>query len=120
MLREIALRVREVAGDVNGVALMIERQCALWKSDPHMERYLRPATLFGDKFHEYFGQRGLAVLVSGEKTPPIGAVNGRLWQVDKLLKEIGDEPQPDRLFQYLELKQEREELMEKQKKASAQ
>ena len=32
---------------------VIDKQCVLWLNDPVMRQYLRPSTLFGDKFSEY-------------------------------------------------------------------
>ena len=32
---------------------VIDKQCAVWLNDPVMRQYLRPSTLFGDKFSEY-------------------------------------------------------------------
>jgi uncharacterized phage protein (TIGR02220 family) len=57
VLGEVAARLEEVHGDVSGVRQMIERQVALWSADPAMRQYLRPSTLFGRKFHDYYGQR---------------------------------------------------------------
>lgn len=33
--------------------LVIESRCAEWNEDAHMRQYLRPATLFGNKFESY-------------------------------------------------------------------
>lgn len=33
--------------------LVIESRCAEWSEDAHMRQYLRPATLFGNKFESY-------------------------------------------------------------------
>ena len=38
------------ADDIKAV---IRHQCKLWKNDSKMSRYLRPATLFGNKFESY-------------------------------------------------------------------
>ena len=32
---------------------VIDKQCVLWLNDPVMRQYLRPSTLFGEKFSEY-------------------------------------------------------------------
>lgn len=57
MLDPIARSLSEVAGDVEGCKLMIQRQVKLWAGDRTTAQGLRPATLFGEKFHEYYGQR---------------------------------------------------------------
>ncbi len=64
-LHEIALRLYEVNQDVEGVKAMVERQVGLWAGDARMRNYLRPATLFGPKFAEYYGQRSLALAPAG-------------------------------------------------------
>ena len=35
------------------IRTVIDKQCVLWLNDPVMRQYLRPSTLFGDKFSEY-------------------------------------------------------------------
>lgn len=55
--RDIRTRLRAVRGDVAGVLKMIDRQCELWESRPNMVEYLRPSTLFGSHFHEYYDSR---------------------------------------------------------------
>jgi uncharacterized phage protein (TIGR02220 family) len=61
-LYTIAARLLEVHQDVGGVRKMIARQAQAWGQDPKMVAFLRPLTLFdAAKFHDYFGQRNLAV-----------------------------------------------------------
>lgn len=72
-IRMIMRRLEEVAGDIVGVKVMIDRQCALWKGDPKMEIYLRPETLFAGKFNSYYDDRHLPIprLVRvGHHAPP--------------------------------------------------
>ena len=60
-LRIISKRIESVGGDLVGVKVMIDRQCALWKGDPRMEMYLRPETLFNQKFNSYYDDRNLPI-----------------------------------------------------------
>lgn len=48
--------------DVTGIEKMLRRQAALWQSDPKSRQWLKPGTLFGPKFHDYYGQRDLPAL----------------------------------------------------------
>jgi len=68
MLFEIASRLAETGNELAGVEAMVDRQAALWKGDPKMAAFLRPATLFGEKFGDYYGQRELPL-------PKIGKLN---------------------------------------------
>ena len=36
---------------------VIEKKNAEWKDDKRMARFVRPSTLFGDKFDEYLNQK---------------------------------------------------------------
>ncbi len=49
---------------------VIDSQCKEWLSDPHMERYIRPETLFGTKFEGYLNAKG----ESDESEPPYSGV----------------------------------------------
>ena len=61
----ITARLKEEGVTLDGVLEMIEHRCFLWKDDPQMEQYLRPATLFGKKkFDGYYGS------VPREAPPP--------------------------------------------------
>lgn len=56
-LGPIHARMREEDVTLEGVTLMINRQCKLWKGTK-FEEYLRPSTLFGkEKFNEYYAAR---------------------------------------------------------------
>ncbi len=124
VLQEIALRLHEVGGDLEGVRTMVTRQCALWKSDPKMSRFLRPTTLFDSvKFHEYFGQRNIPVQASdaqpdGSVRVNAAAVNGRLMIITRRLAEIEDSPLPDQMSERRALKREQAVLTEQQRKAA--
>jgi uncharacterized phage protein (TIGR02220 family) len=60
-LKIIVPRLREVNGDVDGVRVMIDRQCAMWKGT-RMEEYLRPDTLFrASKFIEYYEAKDMPI-----------------------------------------------------------
>ncbi len=39
---------------------VIDTKCSQWIGDPKMERYLRPETLFGNKFEGYLNEKGKA------------------------------------------------------------
>jgi uncharacterized phage protein (TIGR02220 family) len=58
-LDPISERLFETSLDVEGCKRMIDRFVALWKGSPKMEPCLRPQTLFGEKFHGYYGQRDM-------------------------------------------------------------
>ena len=58
----------ETRGDVAGIEKMIRRQAALWKHDPKARHWLKPGTLFGANFHDYYGQRDLPVAGADRKT----------------------------------------------------
>lgn len=63
-LEPIAIRLEEVDLDTDGVNHMIDRQCALWKTDEKMSHYLRVSTLFNaTKFNEYYSAKDLPVTV---------------------------------------------------------
>jgi len=53
----ISARLREPGVDLDGIRLMITRQCKLWMGT-EMETFLRPETLFAKtKFDSYYGNR---------------------------------------------------------------
>lgn len=75
---EIAARLLEVRGDVEGVDQMLRRQVALWQADPKSRQWLTPSTLFGLKFHTYYGQRALPASAPGQnKTAARGISSDR-------------------------------------------
>lgn len=56
-LTVISARLEEPEVTIDGVKVMISRQCQLWKGT-NMEEYLRPLTLFGkEKFDSYYAGR---------------------------------------------------------------
>lgn len=60
-LSVISARLREPGVDLDGVRLMLARQCKRWKNTPQAE-YLRPETLFGKtKFDSYYAARDLPI-----------------------------------------------------------
>lgn len=62
----IASRLEEKDVDVEGVFMMVRRQCAKWKNDPKMSEYLRPETLFGKtKFEAYYANRNQPIEGAG-------------------------------------------------------
>ena len=60
-LDPINARMNETDVTLEGVKLMIERQCKLWKGGT-MEEFLRPSTLFGkEKFESYYAAKDLPI-----------------------------------------------------------
>lgn len=67
------------AADLKAV---IDHKAAEWKRDPKMYRYLRPSTLFGDKFPKY-----LAEARAGPKSPsPSGQTSMSTFDTDELFE----------------------------------
>jgi uncharacterized phage protein (TIGR02220 family) len=64
-------RLNEIGVNEEGIRAMIDRQVALWGSDPKMSEFLRPQTLFGKtKFQGYYDQRDLPVpQINGHRRP---------------------------------------------------
>jgi uncharacterized phage protein (TIGR02220 family) len=84
-LSAIAARLKSTDGDVEGVKLMVERQCRIWKGDPKTEEWLRPSTLFGpDKFETYYGKRNQAA--NGAQIATSKAVTPQEIYIDQNLK----------------------------------
>lgn len=54
--------------DFAGIEKMLRRQVRLWLGDAKARHWLKPGTLFGANFHDYYGQRDLAV--DSKKTGP--------------------------------------------------
>lgn len=71
-LDQVAARLQETGGDGAGVEQMLRRQVALWRDDPRARQWLKPGTLFGTNFHDYYGQRSVRV-TNGEERPRRGA-----------------------------------------------
>lgn len=72
-LDQIVSRLREVEYDVAGVEKMLRHRCACWRDDAKARAWLKPGTLFGANFHDYYGQRDMPVIASSstpQKTPP--------------------------------------------------
>lgn len=68
-LTVISARLREPEVTIDGVRVMIERQCKRWKDTPQSE-YLRPETLFGKtKFDGYYAAKDLPIN-NGSNRPP--------------------------------------------------
>ena len=56
-------RLLETNRDAAGIDKMLRRQVALWRTDPRMRHNLKPTTLFGSNFHDYYGQRDQPIAV---------------------------------------------------------
>jgi hypothetical protein len=67
-------RVLEVNRDFAGVEKMVRRQVALWKDDAKARHWLKPGTLFGPNFHDYYGQREMPVRGSVKNGRPRGEI----------------------------------------------
>lgn len=78
-LEQIVARLQETDGDFAGVDAMIRRQVTLWKDDPKCRHWLKPGTLFGANFHDYYGQRFLPAV----KPAPVGFGKNRAAQTDR-------------------------------------
>lgn len=64
----IRARLQEPDVTVAEMKKMIARQCAMWRGDEKMDRYLRPETLFNKtKFDSYYAARDLPVIPKGQK-----------------------------------------------------
>jgi uncharacterized phage protein (TIGR02220 family) len=65
-LKIAAERIREVGGDIEGVKVMISRQCKLWMGT-EFEKFLRPETLFRrSKFNSYYDDRNQPIITNGK------------------------------------------------------
>jgi uncharacterized phage protein (TIGR02220 family) len=67
-LQPISTRLNEEGVDIDGVKLMIDRQIARWNGTKFQE-YLRPLTLFGEKFDSYYATRKEPVTTNRGDTP---------------------------------------------------
>jgi len=89
-LTVISERLKEPGVDLEGVKLMIERQCKLWKNDAKMADYMRPSTLFRrSNFDGYYASR-MAGVANSKRTPT--KADGEFcpgWQ-DKDQKDMTD------------------------------
>lgn len=50
-------RVFDAGRTIDDVRAVVEKKNAEWKDDKRMARFVRPSTLFGDKFDEYLNQK---------------------------------------------------------------
>lgn len=92
-LTPIAARMEEVAWDIDGIKVMIDRQVARWKGTPQ-EEYLRPETLFGKtKFDSYWSARELPVVpVNGSDHASDDQAKSRaFWKAKAMLEEVESE-----------------------------
>ena len=121
-IQTIAARLHAVKGDVEGVRAMLTRQCALWRHNERMGRFLRPSTLFGEKFPDYYGQRNVPVSSATNPAAPVNmvAVNGRIQSINRRLVEIGESSSAHDMKERRELKREHATLLEQQRKATGQ
>lgn len=72
-LGKIGARLAEPEVTPDGIRMMIDRQVALWRGDPKMDRFLTVDTLFGpENFEKYWASRMIpAVSTPTPKTKPI-------------------------------------------------
>ncbi len=66
-LDSIVAALIETGRDVAGIKKMVRRQGALWARDAKARHWLKPGTLFGANFHDYYGQRDLPVAALDRK-----------------------------------------------------
>jgi len=92
-LDQITGRLLEAGRDVAGIERMLRRQVALWKNDPKARHWLKPGTLFGANFHDYYGQREQAVPgpngSHGERVTKTGRPRGEILQALELARQSG-------------------------------
>ena len=50
-------RVFDAGRTIDDVKTVIEKKNAAWRDNPRMAKFVRPSTLFGDKFDEYLNQK---------------------------------------------------------------
>lgn len=50
-------RIFDAGRTIDDVRSVIEKKYAEWKDDPKMAKFVRPSTLFGEKFDEYLNQK---------------------------------------------------------------
>lgn len=50
-------RIFDAGRTIDDVRTVVEKKSTEWGDDPRMARFVRPSTLFGDKFDEYLNQR---------------------------------------------------------------
>lgn len=122
-LSVIQARLNESGVEIDGVKVMIDRQCTRWKGTPQ-EEYLRPETLFGKtKFDSYYAAKDAPVHAPNGHSaglvlsPSVEAMKNQksLDRVEGRMKEIrGNFPlsQGDkRIQEFADLKIERARLM---------
>lgn len=74
-LTAISARLSEPGVDIDGVRLMIDRQCKRWLGT-NMAEYLRPTTLFGkEKFDGYYAARNAKIEVDIRDRPKVNPRN---------------------------------------------
>lgn len=62
-LEQVTRCYLETGRDRPGIEQMVRRQVALWSGETRTRQWLKPLTLFGEHFHEYYGQRALPARV---------------------------------------------------------
>lgn len=50
-------RIFESGRTIDDVRAVVEKKYAEWKDDPKMRKFVRPSTLFGERFDEYLNQK---------------------------------------------------------------
>lgn len=68
---------------VEDFKVVIDNKVRDWKGDPEMDKFLRPETLFSNKFESYFNEKEIAVSSSGIKFPD-------RWSTDFVQKHCQD------------------------------
>ena len=68
-LKVISEKLKETGEDYDGIMKMVRRQCEKWKNDAKMSDCLRPCTLFGDNFKNYYAAKDQPVPQPDGKPP---------------------------------------------------
>lgn len=82
---------------VDEIKLVIDKKCAEWLNNPAMQGYLRPETLFGNKFEGYLNAKQTSQnngTTTQYNTPARQPINPAAAEYLRLNKEFADMPWP--------------------------
>lgn len=92
----VKARLRE-GFTVDEIKLVIDKKCAEWLNNPAMQGYLRPETLFGNKFEGYLNAKQTSQnngTTTQYNTPARQPINPAAAEYLRLNKEFADMPWP--------------------------